>query len=408
MSQFDRVVILADESANWKVAGLRQLERLALALIEFSKAAGSGEKIDIVVFWKPDVPARQRWLPNPSRISCAGVSESSLSFHFGARVLSTRLFVERNGLAQFIAMTPSVNVDQSSVDLIEAWRQLVAQFEEASRSAIGIDKNTTWHLLSARADIAACERRFLSRAGKSQDGPVSKFLNRPISRWVTRLLLKFPTSPTGWTMSIFVLPALSCVFLSLGGYIEIVTGTLLYQLHSILDGCDGEIARAKYLESKSGGRIDDLCDLVGAFLFVIGLGLGLYRASHASYSSLYVIEGIFCALLIAMNEWLLRIPKRAVDLESSTLNQVLYPRHRDMIQQSGLLLLGENFVWFLVQITKRDVGILFFVLLALAGLPQWILHLWLAVTVVDVCLTGIARLKTLSNRRGDLSSGSLP
>jgi hypothetical protein len=33
-----RVVILADESANWRVAGLRQLDRLVLCLDEFAKA----------------------------------------------------------------------------------------------------------------------------------------------------------------------------------------------------------------------------------------------------------------------------------------------------------------------------------------------------------------------------------
>ena len=33
---FRRVLILADESADWNVAGLRQLERLVLAVDEFA------------------------------------------------------------------------------------------------------------------------------------------------------------------------------------------------------------------------------------------------------------------------------------------------------------------------------------------------------------------------------------
>ena len=37
---FDRVVILSDESANWQIAGLRQLDRLVLGLDEFAKAMG--------------------------------------------------------------------------------------------------------------------------------------------------------------------------------------------------------------------------------------------------------------------------------------------------------------------------------------------------------------------------------
>ena len=33
----NRVVILSDESANWQIAGLRQLDRLVLELDEFAK-----------------------------------------------------------------------------------------------------------------------------------------------------------------------------------------------------------------------------------------------------------------------------------------------------------------------------------------------------------------------------------
>ena len=53
---FDRVVILGDESANWQIAGLRQLDRLVLGLDEFAKAMGTANKIEVVVFWKPEIP----------------------------------------------------------------------------------------------------------------------------------------------------------------------------------------------------------------------------------------------------------------------------------------------------------------------------------------------------------------
>jgi hypothetical protein len=66
-----------------------------------------------------------------------------------------------------------------------------------------------------------------------------------------------------------------------------------------------------------------------------------------------------------------------------------------VIQHSGLLVLGEKAVWWLLQLTKRDVGILFFVLLALAGWPQWIIHSWLAVTVISLALTISARLRNI-------------
>src|SRR5437762_12779280 len=134
---------------------------------------------------------------------------------------------------------------------------------------------------------------------KPQDGFVSRFLNRPISRRVTRLLLKFPIRPNVLTISIFVLPLIACVFLVRGDYVSIVIGATIFQAFSILDGCDGEIARARNLESKFGERLDYFCDFVASLLYVLALGLGLHRSS----------EGIVCAVLITANELLLRAGK---------------------------------------------------------------------------------------------------
>jgi phosphatidylglycerophosphate synthase len=35
-----------------------------------------------------------------------------------------------------------------------------------------------------------------------------------------------------------------------------LTGALLFLAHSILDGCDGELARLKFLESRTGALLD--------------------------------------------------------------------------------------------------------------------------------------------------------
>ena len=60
---------------------------------------------------------------------------------------------------------------------------------------------------------------------KPQDGFVSRFLNRPISRRITRFLVKFPIHPNAWSMSIFVLPLIACVFLVRGDYVSVYVPT---------------------------------------------------------------------------------------------------------------------------------------------------------------------------------------
>ena len=221
---------------------------------------------------------------------------------------------------------------------------------------------------------------------KPQDGFVSRFLNRPISRRITRFLLKFPVHPNAWTISIFLLPVIACLFLVRGDYVSLVIGAAIFQAFSILDGCDGEIARAKKLESKFGERLDYFCDFMGSLLYVLALGLGLHRSS----------EGIVCAVLITANELFLRVSRSKMAVASSQLHDSFYARHHAMIGHSGLLKLGERFVWWLFQLTKRDMAILVFLMFALLDLADWILNLWTMVAGASLVLSAIAVIKAIN------------
>ncbi len=355
-----RVVILADDSAHWKIAGLRQLDRLALEVKEL--AAARGETVKFTVSWSSDIPLEKRFLRRHPRLSHLDFAEAPPE-----RIdlfLSTRLFLHRKSplVASHLA-TMSTDGPQKTDEIRAAWR-----------NSKELD---SWEYLDDPAQIAACEKRFLRGSSKPQDGLVSRFINRPVSRVVTRLLLGTPIAPSGWTLSIFVLPLASAGFLARGGYGSVVAGLFLFQLYSILDGCDGEIARAKYLESEPGAKLDTLCDLVGNLLLVVSLGYGLSRS----------VEGIVVALLIATNELLLALPARGADEASSNKgDDALYSRHRRMVERSGLLFFGERFARWLIQLTKRDVALLAFLCLALAGRPAWILHLSGAAAAVSAVL----------------------
>ena len=72
-----------------------------------------------------------------------------------------------------------------------------------------------------------------------------------------------------------------------------------------------------------------------------------------------------------------------------------------MIGHSGLLNLGERFVWWLFQLTKRDMAILVFLLLALLDLADWILNLWTIVAGASLILSAIAVIRA-GNGGGDI------
>ncbi len=383
--RFHRFVILADESAGSEIAGVRQLDRLALALNGLADST-----IDVVIFWRPDIAPADRWLPSDSRLTRLRLSDDVSLLKSGDPIITTRLLVDRQGLEEYLRATTKVELSETPT---YSWLQLQRELEASSLNASAGHEG--WKYLRDRSAAHGSGALLLRRSGKSQDGIVSRFINRPLTRPVSLLLLDLPVTPTAWTLAIFVLPLVSFVFLWRGTYANIVIGSLLYQLYSMLDGCDGEIARAKYLESERGGRIDSYCDMIGGFLFVVGLGLGLSRVSYP-HTGLYAAEGALSVILVTSHESLLRRSKQQVAIESSELTGALYSRHRQMIEQSGVIFLGEKFVWWILQLSKRDVIILGFLALAVSGFAPWILHYSVFAGAVGLWLSGRSYLMARS------------
>ena len=375
---FDRVVILSDESANWQIAGLRQLDRLVLGLDEFAKAMGTANKIEIVIFWKPEIPLSERWLPKHQRITRVRLTEASGLVEPEARILATRLFIARNALSKFFSTTPPVKIERPIVDLTGAWPPLFDQFERTCRSATRAE-GEHWRFLAQPSEIVASEKHLLRHSGKSQDGMVSKFLNRPISRAITRLLLKLPITPNTWTILIFALALVAFVFLVRGDYTGFVAGSALFQLINILDGCDGEIARAKYLDSERGRRLDAFCDFVANLIFVLCLGVGLFRQPlvSANIRFVYLLESLITFFLMGRG-----LGRYVRPLLARDTTRAVSRRQEDFHVAERFF--GRALPAFIFQITQRDVIYFVFLLLAIAGRASWILHIVFAFSVITL------------------------
>ena len=107
--------------------------------------------------------------------------------------------------------------------------------------------------------------------GKSNDGPVSRYLNRPISIRISRYLSKTSISPNHISIVSFVLSLLAAGLFVLGGYTALLSGGLVAQFASIIDGCDGEVARIKYMGSSFGGWFDAVLDRYADAFLLFGL-----------------------------------------------------------------------------------------------------------------------------------------
>ena len=106
------------------------------------------------------------------------------------------------------------------------------------------------------AQIPAAENLLLQGLVKKEDGVLTRLISRKISLAVTRRIAATRITPNAMTLltaSLGLAAAWSFASPALGRQIA---GGLLFLLHSILDGCDGELARLKFQESRRGGTLD--------------------------------------------------------------------------------------------------------------------------------------------------------
>ncbi len=109
---------------------------------------------------------------------------------------------------------------------------------------------------------------------KPTDGPVSRYLNRPISTRISVFLYKkrLFIPPNVITLLNFLLCMLSAVLLYIGLWIP---GGILTQVSSVIDGVDGELARLYKAESKLGALLDSVVDRYADLAIIAGLGLSM-------------------------------------------------------------------------------------------------------------------------------------
>jgi CDP-L-myo-inositol myo-inositolphosphotransferase len=126
------------------------------------------------------------------------------------------------------------------------------------------------------------ERRLFVSLTKSIDGPVSKHINRRFSKWVTRQLMSKNVTPNHMTTVGLIIGLLSAVLTALAGPSSLwllPLGGFLYQVLLMIDGCDGEIARLKFLSSDWGEWYDTISDDVINLSYQLALGFALYNVT---------------------------------------------------------------------------------------------------------------------------------
>src|SRR5437762_12248302 len=120
--------------------------------------------------------------------------------------------------------------------------------------------------------VREAERRLWASLGSSADGIVDRFLNRPLGRYLSKILIRAPFSPNQVSIVSTLVGILSRWSLATGYFIS---GALLLQLSAIIDCVDGDLARVFYKESRLGKWLDLVGDQLVHVAVFAGMGWGL-------------------------------------------------------------------------------------------------------------------------------------
>ncbi|MCF6215531.1 MAG: CDP-alcohol phosphatidyltransferase family protein [Emcibacter sp.] len=238
------------------------------------------------------------------------------------------------------------------------------QQAETSYAKIEIFAVKPFNILAIQQhNLREARSRLFKWLSKPSDGYISRTLNRPISTLFSKFFAEYPIHPIYFTGFTALLAILMIYILVTGGEQGILWGCLLFHAASVADGIDGEIARAKFLSSLNGAKIDTTIDMITNILFMGGMSYALWN----TYGDEYLILGIYVIILalmgiISMTSLLYFGPGGGrFDILSITIRQ-------RFANKPHLLRIFNFCNYFL----KRDAFAFLFAVFALLGLAKYI------------------------------------
>jgi phosphatidylglycerophosphate synthase len=221
-------------------------------------------------------------------------------------------------------------------------------------------------LSAALLDVstAASRRRvawhILRRTAKATDGWVSSHLNRPISCVVSFALLSLGLSASHASWLTLLVGLGAAALAAQPGYAAFVSAGVLFQLASVLDGVDGEMARATLTESESGARLDALVDQITYVACLVGVTVGWVRGGGGPWAIVWT-SVVAVALVLSLIRGGRFVSRHAPNASFVFIDRSVRRAARDS-GRAGLSLAAGAFA-----LLRRDVFAMVFLAVALTG-----------------------------------------
>lgn len=131
--------------------------------------------------------------------------------------------------------------------------------------------------------IGQIKNAYIQKKDWERQFPVSYFLFRPISFYLTYPIIRITESPSRVAWMGFAIGLLGCLSFLFISYLTIWPGILLLIIFAILDAVDGNIARVTKNVTHYGKFLDGVLGVVIESSSCFWLGLGLYLTSGDFY-----------------------------------------------------------------------------------------------------------------------------
>jgi phosphatidylglycerophosphate synthase len=196
-------------------------------------------------------------------------------------------------------------------------------------------------------------------------GFVARRFNKPISIAVTRhLLVRSPITPNQITLFAAALGVLGCVLMATGSYGWVVAGLACEHLQSVLDGCDGELARVRFQQSRLGAWLDTFVDDVLNVLMTVAAGVGVWQATGSRVALGCGVAG--GAMLVLSNLIIMRDMRRQ-GASGDLMDMVWWFSGGQKLGASSATQGKPGVGTFLFQLGRRDTAIFVWLLFGLLG-----------------------------------------
>ncbi len=196
-----------------------------------------------------------------------------------------------------------------------------------------------------------------SNVGKTATGWIAVNINGRFSIPLSRHLVKTSLTPNMISVLINVIGILSGPFYALG---HPVIAAICMQIATILDRCDGEVARVKLMETKKGQWVDTISDQVSMLSFYIGLPIGYYILAQSNWIIAVGFMNVFFYLFFIA--WSFYFLLKYTD--SGSL--VAYMDVDNLIDEKKTTVV-RKFISFLRPLGRRNIYSIAFLVLAIIG-----------------------------------------